>query len=68
MVTFITAHSTINATTGRQFVQCFEQYLIAEEKRSLIERLLVERILLWGICRGGGCQTQVALGSFGPVL
>ena len=36
---------------GRQFVQCFEQYLIAEDKRVLIERLLVERISLRGICR-----------------
>jgi insertion element IS1 protein InsB len=36
---------------GRQFVQCCEQYLIAEDKRALIERLLVERISLRGICR-----------------
>ena len=36
---------------GRQFVQCCEQYLIAEEKRGLTERLLVERISLRGICR-----------------
>jgi insertion element IS1 protein InsB len=36
---------------GRQFVQCFEQSLIAEDKRVLIERLLVERISLRGICR-----------------
>src|SRR5215813_13949074 len=26
---------------GRQFVQCFAQYLISDEKRALIERLLV---------------------------
>ena len=26
---------------GRQFVQCCEQYLILEDKRGLIERLLV---------------------------
>src|SRR5262245_10382825 len=36
---------------GRQFVQCCEHYRIAEEKRGLIERLLVERIALRGICR-----------------
>jgi transposase-like protein len=29
---------------GRQFVQCFEQYLLSEDKRALIERLLLERI------------------------
>jgi hypothetical protein len=29
---------------GRQFVQCFEQYLISDDTRGLIERLLVERI------------------------
>src|SRR5262249_9338508 len=38
----------------RQFVQCCEQYLIAEDKRGLIERLLVERISLRGICRAVG--------------
>jgi insertion element IS1 protein InsB len=36
---------------GRQFVQCFEQYLISDDKRGLIERLLVEWISLRGICR-----------------
>jgi IS1 family transposase len=39
---------------GRQFVQCFEQYLIVEDKRRLIARLLVERISLRGICRAVG--------------
>jgi transposase-like protein len=39
---------------GRQFVQYCEQYLISEEKRGLIERLLTERISLRGICRAGG--------------
>jgi hypothetical protein len=29
---------------GRQVVQCCEQYLISEDQRGLIERLLVERI------------------------
>ena len=39
---------------GRQFVQCFAQYLIADEKRALIKRLLVERISLRGMCRAVG--------------
>src|SRR4030095_4585093 len=39
---------------GRQFVQSFEQYRITDDKRSLIERLLVERISLRGICRAVG--------------
>jgi insertion element IS1 protein InsB len=39
---------------GRQFVQCFAQYLIAEDKRALIERLLVERIALRGMGRAVG--------------
>jgi transposase-like protein len=47
---------------GRQFVQCFEQYLIAEEKRGLIERLLVERISLRGICRAAGVNLKWLLG------
>src|ERR671914_701890 len=36
---------------GRQFVDCFEQYLVSDETRALIERLLLERISLRGICR-----------------
>jgi hypothetical protein len=54
---------------GRQFVKCFEQYLISAEKRSLIERVLVERILLWGIYRdrrqgtSGNCPVAHDLGS-----
>jgi insertion element IS1 protein InsB len=47
---------------GRQFVQCFEQYLISEEKRSLIERLLLERISLRGICRAVGVTLKWLLG------
>jgi insertion element IS1 protein InsB len=38
----------------RQFVQCSEQYLISDETRALIERLLRERISLRGICRAVG--------------
>ena len=41
-------------TCPRQFVQCCEQYLISDDKRGLIERLLVERISLRGICRAVG--------------
>ena len=47
---------------GRQFVQCFEQYLIAKDKRALIERLLVERISLRGICRAVGVTLKWLLG------
>lgn len=47
---------------GRQFVRCFEQYLIAEAKRTLIERLLVERISLRGICRAVGVKLKWLLG------
>ena len=47
---------------GHQFAQCCEQYLIAEEKRSLIERLLVERLSLRGICRAVGVTLKWLLG------
>jgi insertion element IS1 protein InsB len=47
---------------GRQFVQCFEQYRIAEDKRGLIERLLRERISLRGICRAVGVTLKWLLG------
>jgi insertion element IS1 protein InsB len=47
---------------GRQFVRCFEQYCIAEEKRTLIERLLLERISLRGICRAVGIKLKWLLG------
>jgi insertion element IS1 protein InsB len=47
---------------GRQFVQCFEQYLISDDKRGLIERLLVERISLRGICRAVGVTLKWLLG------
>src|SRR5262249_35988392 len=45
-----------------QFVQCCEQYLISEEKRGLIERLLIERISLRGICRAVGVTLKWLLG------
>ena len=44
------------------FVQCCEQYLIADDKRGLIERLLVERIALQGICRAVGVKLKGLLG------
>jgi transposase-like protein len=43
---------------GRQFIRCFEQYLISDEKRALIERLLVERFSLRGICRAVGVKLK----------
>ena len=36
---------------GRQFVECFEQYLISDNTRALIARMLQEWISLRGICR-----------------
>jgi len=53
---------------GRQFVQCFEQYLISKTTRALIERLLVERISLRGICRAVGVKLKWLFGFSGPVL
>jgi insertion element IS1 protein InsB len=47
---------------GRQFVDCFEPYRIADEQRALIERLLVERISLRGICRAVGVRLTWLLG------
>ena len=47
---------------GRQFVRCCEQYLISNDKRGLIERLLVERISLRGICRAVGVTLKWLLG------
>jgi insertion element IS1 protein InsB len=47
---------------GRQFVQCYEQYRIAEDKQSLIERLLIERISLRSICRAVGVTLKWLLG------
>ena len=47
---------------GRQFVKCFEHYLISDATRALIERLLVERISLRGICRAVGVRLKWLLG------
>jgi insertion element IS1 protein InsB len=47
---------------GRQFVDCFEQDLVSAATRALIERLLVERISLRGICRAVGVTLKWLLG------
>jgi IS1 family transposase/transposase-like protein len=47
---------------GRQFVEHFEQPLISDDTRALIERLLVERISLRGICRAVGVGLKWLLG------
>ena len=47
---------------GRQFVDCFDPYLISDETRSLIERLLLERLSLRGICRAVGVGLKWLLG------
>ena len=48
---------------GRQFVQGFAQYRIADDTRALIERLLVERISLRGICRAVGVGRHCQINS-----
>jgi insertion element IS1 protein InsB len=47
---------------GRQFVECFAQYLVSDDIRALIERLRVERISLRGICRAVGVTLKWLLG------
>jgi len=47
---------------GRQFVECFEQDLVSEETRVLVERLLLERLSLRGICRAVGVKLKWLLG------
>jgi hypothetical protein len=47
---------------GRQFVDCFEQDLVSDETRGLIERLLLERLSLRGICRSVGVGLKWLLG------
>ena len=47
---------------GRQFVECLEQSRISDDTRALIERLLVERISLRGICRAVGVHLKWLLG------
>jgi hypothetical protein len=47
---------------GLQFVDCFEQDLVSDETRALIERLLLERLSLRGICRAVGVGLKWLLG------
>jgi insertion element IS1 protein InsB len=47
---------------GRQFVDCFAHDLVSDDTRALIERLLVERISLRGICRAVGVRLKWRLG------
>jgi insertion element IS1 protein InsB len=47
---------------GRRFVDRFAQYLVSENTRALIERLLVERISLRGICRAVGVTLKWLVG------
>jgi insertion element IS1 protein InsB len=43
---------------GRQFVLHAENRVIAEEQRTLVERLLLEKISLHGICRAVGVSIR----------
>jgi insertion element IS1 protein InsB len=47
---------------GRQFVDGVEQYLISDDTRALIERLLLERLSLRGMCRAVGVGLKWLLG------
>jgi len=51
---------------GRQFVDCFEQHLVSDETRDLIEPLLLERISLRGICRAVKVGRKWLLGFIVP--
>jgi insertion element IS1 protein InsB len=43
---------------GRQFVDCFAQHLVSDDTRALVERLLLERISLHGICRAASVKLK----------
>jgi len=47
---------------GRQFVLEFEQRLVFEEHRAMIQRLLAERLSLRGICRAVGVGMKWLMG------
>ena len=51
---------------SRQFIECFEQYLVTDETRGLIERLLLERLSLRGICRDVEVGLKWLLGFIVP--
>ena len=46
----------------RQFVDCFDQYLVSDDTRDLIERLLLEHLSLRGICRAAKVGLKWLLG------
>jgi IS1 family transposase len=46
----------------RQFVDCYAQSLLSDDTRDLIERLLLERLSLRGICRAVGVGLTWLLG------
>jgi hypothetical protein len=52
---------------GRQFVDRFEQARVSDDTRALIERLLVERISLHGICRAVGVTLKWLLRFLGAM-
>ena len=57
------ASRTINAKiVDANLSHCFEQYFVSDDTRALIERLLVERISLRGICRAMGVTLKWLLG------
>jgi hypothetical protein len=43
---------------GRQWAECSAPYLMEVEPRAVIERLLLERIALRGMCRAVGVGLQ----------
>jgi len=47
---------------GRQVVDCFEQHLIPDDTRTLIQRLLLERLSLRSMCRAVGVGLNWLLG------
>jgi hypothetical protein len=47
---------------GRQCVDCFAPYLIPDDTRVLLERLLLERLSLRGMCRAVGVGFKWLLG------
>jgi insertion element IS1 protein InsB len=47
---------------GRQFVDSFAHDLVSDDTRSLVERLLLERLSLRGICRAVGVGLKWLLG------
>src|SRR5712691_1806914 len=53
---------------GRQCVRCFEQSLIAKDKRMLVKRLRLERMSLRGICRAVGMKLKWLLGFLVPCV